>query len=75
MAKSAKAAPRDELELYEKLGASVPGVDRKGDTVPYTSLNGNMFSYLSKSGTLALRLPDGEREAFIAKYDTRLCQQ
>jgi len=43
--------------LYEKLVATNPNVERKGATVPYTSLNGHMFSYLSKEGKLALRLP------------------
>src|ERR1700759_5607081 len=65
----------DKLELYEKLVATLPGVERKGATVPYTSVNGNMFSYLSKTGTLALRLPAEAREEFLAKYKTRLCEQ
>jgi hypothetical protein len=46
----------------------------KGATVPYTSVNGNMSSYLSKEGKLALRLPDAEREAFLRKYKTSLCE-
>jgi TfoX/Sxy family transcriptional regulator of competence genes len=64
----------DKLELYEKLVATNPSVERKGATVPYTSLNGHMFSYLSKEGKLALRLPAAEREAFLKKYKARLCQ-
>jgi hypothetical protein len=75
MAKPAAAAvPPEKLELYEKLVATSPNVERKGATVPYTSLNGHMFSYLSKGGTLALRLPVGEREAFLKKYKTKLCE-
>jgi len=75
MAKPAAAAvPPDKLELYEKLVATNPNVERKGATVPYTSLNGHMFSYLSKEGKLALRLPPGEREAFLKKYKTKLCE-
>ena len=70
MAKTA-AGP---LELYEKLVSTNPNVERKGATVPYTSLNGHMFSYLSKEGKLALRLPEADREAFLKKYDARLCQ-
>jgi len=31
-----------------------------------------MFSHLSKTGTLVLRLPKEEREAFLEKYDTSL---
>jgi hypothetical protein len=64
--------PAEKLELYEKLVATNPGIDRKGATVPYTSLNGNMFSYLHASGAMALRLPAGEHEKFLAKYKTKL---
>jgi TfoX/Sxy family transcriptional regulator of competence genes len=75
MAKPAAAAvPLDKLELYEKLVATHPKVERKGATVPYTSLNGHMFSYLSKEGKLALRLPEEEREAFLKKYRAKLCE-
>lgn len=75
MAKAAAAiVPPDKLVLYEKLVATNPAIERKGATVPYTSLNGNMFSYLSKEGKLALRLPAQEREAFLKKYDARLCE-
>src|SRR5215468_6637275 len=69
------AIPADKLALYEKLVATQPGVERKGATVPYTSLNGNMFSYLTKSGEVALRLPEGEREVFLKKFKTKLCEQ
>ena len=68
--KAAAAAPPETLAHYEELVASVPGIERKGATLPYTSLNGNMFSYLDKTGTLALRLPPEARAAFVAKYQT-----
>jgi hypothetical protein len=75
MAKSAAGTtPLEKLKLYEKLVATNPNVERKGDTIPYTSLNGHMFSYLSKEGKLALRLPAGEREAFLKKYKAKLCE-
>jgi hypothetical protein len=67
-------AKPDKLELYEKLVATNPSVERKGATVPYTSVNGNMFSYLSQEGKLELRLPAPEREAFLKKYKARLCE-
>jgi hypothetical protein len=51
------------------------GVERKGDTMPYTSLNGHMFSVLHKDGTVAVRLPAAEREAFLKKYKTTLSAQ
>lgn len=71
---AAGSTPSDKLALYEKLVATNPKVERKGATVPYTSLNGHMFSYLSKQGKLALRLPDAERDEFLKKYKTKLCE-
>jgi hypothetical protein len=75
MSKTTAEAPADKQELYDKLIATLPGVSRKGATVPYTSVNGHMFSYLSKTGTLALRLPEEARGAFLKTYETTLCQQ
>jgi hypothetical protein len=57
--------------LYDKLIATIPEIDRKGDANPYTSLNGNMFTLLHQS-RLAIRLPDNEREKFLKKYKTSL---
>jgi TfoX/Sxy family transcriptional regulator of competence genes len=72
MAKAASSIPAEILVQYERLVATVPGVPRKGATVPYTSVNGNMFSYLSKEGVLALRLPAEARAEFLATYATSL---
>ena len=63
------------IELLEKLVATNPRVERKGDTMPYTSLNGHMFSVLTKENQLALRLPPGDREAFLKKYKTKIAEQ
>ena len=62
------------LALYDRLVATNPKVQRKGDTVPNTTVNGHMFSYLGKAGELALRLPEEEREFFLKKYKTKLCE-
>lgn len=64
--------PADKLDLYEKLVATIPEIERKGAANPYTSLNGHMFTYLNPSGSLALRLPEDEREKFLKKYKTTL---
>jgi len=63
------------VALYDKLVATNPRVERKGATMPYTSLNGHMFSVIRKDGKLALRLPTGVREAFLEKYKTTLSEQ
>lgn len=64
--------PSDQLRLYEKLIATNPAVERKGKTMPYTSLNGNMFTFLASNGLAGIRLPQDQREAFLKKYDTKL---
>lgn len=62
----------EKLELYERVLKTNPEIVRKGDANPYTSLNGNMFTLLHSSGTLAFRLPEGEREKFLKKHKTTL---
>jgi len=42
----------ENLDLYEQLVATRPGVERKGKTMPYTSSNGHMFSFLTPDSTL-----------------------
>ena len=68
MAKPTAKAPAEKVKLYEKLVATAPGVERKGATMPYTSVNGHMFSILMPDGHLSLRLPEKERDAFLKKY-------
>jgi TfoX/Sxy family transcriptional regulator of competence genes len=71
----AAAIPADNLALYEKLVATNPRVERKGAAMPYTSVNGHMFSFLTSAGKLALRLPEEARDEFLKKYKTKLCKQ
>jgi hypothetical protein len=70
-AKKSKIPPA-KLELYEKLIATNPNLERKGAVHPYTSLNGHMFTYLDQTGTMGIRLPKEELEAFLKKYKTTL---
>ena len=67
--------PADKLALYDRLLATNPNVERKGDALPYTSLNGHMFSFLTPSGRLALRLPQPARREFLERYQTTLCEE
>lgn len=67
--------PARSLELYDKLIASVPDIERKGKTSPYTSHNGHMFSYLSKTGSMGLRLGESDRTAFLEQFNTTLFEQ
>ena len=65
----------DVLRAYDALVATHAELERRGATMPYTSVNGHMFSFLTPDGVLALRLAAQEREAFLTRYDTRLVEQ
>ena len=76
MSTKAKSSIPPEIEaLYDKVIATNPLTERKGATMPYTSVNGNMFTFIDKNGELSIRLPEHEREQFIAKYNSRLSVQ
>jgi TfoX/Sxy family transcriptional regulator of competence genes len=64
--------PATKLDLYDKLIATHPEIERKGAANPYTSLNGHMFTILHDSRSLAIRLPEDEREEFLKKHKTTL---
>jgi len=68
--KTPTGVPADKLALYETLVRTNPNLTRKGAAIPYTSLNGHMFSYLSPTGALYLRLSPTDREEFVRKYKT-----
>ena len=72
--KEERDIPPDKLALYDKLIKTNPDIERKGVKLPYTSFNGHMFTFLSESGSLAIRLPKDEREAFLKKYDATLME-
>ena len=71
IAKKSKIPP-EKLELFKKLIATSPEIKRKGDVHPYTSQNGHMFTYLDQTGTLGIRLPQAELDAFLKKYKSSL---
>jgi hypothetical protein len=64
--------PSDKLELYDALIETNRNIERKGAGLPYTSVNGHMFTFLTASGSMAIRLPEGAREDFIHTYHTAL---
>ncbi len=72
--KTESTIPAATIAFYDKVIGTMKDVERKGATVPYTSLNGHMFSYLTKEGSLALRLPKDAIEGFLTKYKTSLCE-
>lgn len=65
----------NHVELYNNLVASIPEIERKGKTMPYTSMNGHMFSFLSKEGEMGLRLSENDRITFLEDFDAKLMEQ
>ena len=66
-------APPDRVALYRKLLASVEGIEAKSNFgSAYTAVNGNMYTMISKHGVVGIRLPQPERDDFLAKYETEL---
>ncbi|MCD2259512.1 hypothetical protein [Psychroserpens luteolus] len=66
---------KDAQKQYDSLIESNPKIERKGKTMPYTSVNGHMFSFLSKDGKMGLRLSANDREDFLQTFDTELMVQ
>jgi hypothetical protein len=69
-----KLSREEKVALYSKLVASHSGAILKGDTIPYTSLNGHMYSFISKEVVVTLKLPEEEKIQFITKYKTKLAE-
>jgi TfoX/Sxy family transcriptional regulator of competence genes len=65
-------AVNPQVELYEKLIATIPKLERKGAANPYTAVNGNMFTLLHQSNRLAIRLPEDKRQEFLKKHKMTL---
>ena len=68
---SAYPGPPESLDLYiAAVQQSASGVSVKGAKNPYTSRNGHMFSFLDPDGSMALRLSDDLRDAFLDEYES-----
>lgn len=63
------------LDAYEELVSNFPDVDRLGKTMPYTSINGHMYSFLTDRGTLGLRLAEEDRMSFMVSFHAELMIQ
>ena len=55
-------------KLYDEIWAAFPEVERKGKSVPYTSMNGNMFSFVSKIGEMAFRVSKDVQKEYLENY-------
>ena len=72
-ARKAVAVPPERLRLYERVIASVEGLDAKSNFgALYTAVNGNKSTMISKHGVIGIRLPAAERATFIERHGTDL---
>jgi len=60
------------LEIYDQLVAKCSRFDRKGKTVPYTSANGHMFSFMNKDAELGIRFSREVQEKYIEEWSTTI---
>ena len=65
----------DILAQYSKAISKVEGIELKGKSVPNTSINGHMTSFLDKDGIMGLRLAPAELTAFLKEHHTELMEQ
>lgn len=62
--------PEELIEKYRVATATQPDIEFKGaKKLPYTSVNGYMYSSLTKDGRMGIRLSPEDRETFIAEHD------
>jgi len=66
---------KKQIKFYENLIDLFPDIKRKGKTMPYTSYNGHMFSFMDKNGKMGLRLSSKERDKFIEDFNSSLMEQ
>ncbi len=64
------AIPEKLLAQYDLIISRIPGMERKGINLPYTSMNGNMYSMMRKDGVLGIRLSIEDRRVFMEKFQT-----
>lgn len=60
------------LAAFMKMIEAVDGVEAKGAAAPYTSINGNMYSAVSKDSAIGLRLSKADMAEFMEKYAAQL---
>jgi hypothetical protein len=65
----------DSRAIYDDVVGKLEGVERKGKTMPYTSLNGHMFSFVSQEDTVGVRLSKIDREESLENHEEAMIIQ
>jgi hypothetical protein len=69
MAKEKHVPAPDVVALFDTMIDAVPGVARKGDSLPYVSLNGNMYATINKQNRIGIRLAEDDRKSFLTTHE------
>lgn len=65
---AATPPPPEKLKLFEMAVSLVPEMELKGKNMWYTSMNGNMYTYMGKEGILGIRLSKEDYHTFRETY-------
>ena len=63
---------QESVNLYDEIVAKSTRFKRKGKTVPYTSANGHMFSFINKDGEFGIRFSKEIQDEYMTTFDTTL---
>lgn len=58
------------LQHYDKAVTHLGKFERTGKTMPYTSANGHMFSFINTDGEFGVRLPHEVARQFLEDHDS-----
>ncbi len=66
---------QNNVDFYERVLSHFDQIERKGKSMPYTSVNGHMFSFVDKEGRVGLRLSKVDRDVFLKEYKSSVMEQ
>ena len=61
-----------QLKIYDELVSKCARFKRKGKTMPYTSVNGYMFSLFNKANEIGIRFSKEVQKKYIEEYNTTI---
>lgn len=61
-----------QLLIYDTLFEEIDRFERKGKTVPHTTANGYMFSFINKDGQFGIRLDKTIADEFKEKHNSTI---
>ena len=60
----------EAIAVFDRMIKAVNGVERKGATMVYCSVNGNVYAMINKASVIGLRLSPEDRNSFVLSGGT-----